>query len=490
MAASSSGAGAPEEEEGAVPKCHLHKKANKACKYCKAYQTFQEDRKKVIEEKKNEALQQLKESSRPGYGGSGAVDLNAKVPLPNLSTYPAFLKERINNTRFFRNELELADVDVLEVKEMLERCDSCEPEAKQLNSLEASSFFSLIYRLLTCKKKPVTEGQLRGLMQDRSCFVRSAGALFVRMAVQPERYWELLGDYLMDEEEFVPWPTRGGEWISFGNFVEQLLAKDTYCDFKLPRIQAALKKQVAERLTRYEQFRRRYQANKAVLDRFEDLDGGVPVEICRADGNWVRAVTCGPVDDEHWGRKCLAVPVRLVEEGGPGRGGLEEFVSLGMVICPSSSEETPESFAPRWIPAQQQGYGTPAFPSSALDLTRSRGRSSEELLDEFRQVQKEAAVLSVGNSGYNGNWHATARATGEKKRKWQGGAGAGDDWEEDSDEELTAAARESMARRKTEEERAKMAAIMEKYCSTATAASAKARGNDAEVDRAETMRLG
>ena len=45
----------PDEPE--VKKCHLHKKANKACKFCKAYILWAEQQEKKKEEAKNEILE-------------------------------------------------------------------------------------------------------------------------------------------------------------------------------------------------------------------------------------------------------------------------------------------------------------------------------------------------------------------------------------------------------------------------------------------------
>merc|ERR1719210_3237225 len=203
-----------------------------------------------------------------------------------------------------------------------------------------SAFFCGVFRLLTLK---LTEGQLRGLLNNRSRWVRCAGFVFVRLGVHQDRYWELLSDALMDQEEFVPFPDWGGEHMSEGQYVEQLLTKEKYCDLNLPRIAAAQRRSINERLVLYDQFRRRYAANLEVLERFEEPDGGVSVEVCSIDGEWTAGVTTGLPSP---GRRRVTTPVRIA-----GRGDID--ASIGMVICPPSKGSS----------------------SSSSDLTRSRGRS-------------------------------------------------------------------------------------------------------------------
>ncbi|CAK0905314.1 unnamed protein product [Prorocentrum cordatum] len=62
---------------------------------------------------------------------------------------------------------------------------------------------------------------------------------FVSCVAAEDRYWDLLSEFLIENEDFVPCPESGGERMSEGKFVEDLLTKEKYCDISLPRIAAA-----------------------------------------------------------------------------------------------------------------------------------------------------------------------------------------------------------------------------------------------------------
>lgn len=433
----------PEPEE--VPKCHLHKKTNKACKYCKAHTNFLESKSKETEDKRTAALEKMKGRDGPKAGGS-----DDKVPLPSMQYFPQVLRDRISGSAFYANAL--MNQEFSEQKEALLECDSCEPEVRGLNLDTApSQFISIVYRFLTVK---ITEGQLRSLLANKNRMIRCAGSLFVRLGVHQDRYWELLADALLDVEEFVPFPGKGGEKMSEGLFVEQLLTKEKYCDLSLPRITVAQKKLLGERLVLYEQFRKRYAANLEVLkDRYSDPDGDIPVEVCSLEGEWAAGKTTGPPTK---GDRRVTLPVKFSN-------GDEQIVSIGMIISPPSR-------------------GSADF----QDLTRSRGRSYQELLERQRAQQKDAAVAS-GKDYCKNSGRRTVHAGGmtfiagdrPEKRKRDG---------EDSDEE--GRARHSRKdREKDEEERRKKAAIMEKYCQANRGGGGQDRGHDG-VDRPERMRLG
>merc|ERR1712118_633602 len=79
--------------------------------------------------------------------------------------------------------------------------------------------------------------------------------------------------------------------MTVGQYVEELLGKDRYCEAHLPRVTAATKRTLLERLSMYEQFRERYAQNLEVLDRFEEGDEqnvSIGMLICPGRGqvNW------------------------------------------------------------------------------------------------------------------------------------------------------------------------------------------------------------
>merc|ERR1719373_841787 len=136
-----------------------------------------------------------------------------------------------------------------------------------------------------------------------------------------------------------------------------------------------------------------------------------------------------------------------------------------MVICPGKTRSTSSS--------------------RTQDLTCSRGRSNEELLEEYRERQRVNAVASgkdyCKNSGrhmvHAGGMTFVAGDKPEKRRR---------DGDDDSGDE--ASARESRRKKEqNQEHQQKMAAIMEKYCRGGP--SSQDRGGT-EIDRPERMRLG
>mmetsp|Transcript_48126 Transcript_48126/g.139414 ORF Transcript_48126/g.139414 Transcript_48126/m.139414 type:complete len:545 (-) Transcript_48126:106-1740(-) len=432
------------EEEDEVPRCHLHRKLNKACKFCKAHAESQEQKTKKQEERRNAAIEKLKER-RPGMGGSyGPED---KAPLPNLVHFPQVLLERIQKNDFYN--VSIANAGVPEIKQLLFSCETCDTESRAHSSLdlEPSAFICSVYRLLNIM---LNEGQLQALMNSRSCWIRCAGFMYIRLGVHQDRYWELLADSLMDDEEFTPFPGRGAETMSVGQYVEQLLAKDKYCNLSLPRIPVAQRRAISKRLVLYGQFRRRYAANLEVLDRFKDT--GSQVEVCTPDGEWSHGETIGSQNFRE-GKRCTMVNVKLADD-------TEMPVSIGMLIVPGKSS------------------------SSMQDLTRSRGRSAAELLERYQEQQRDNAVASGKDYCKTSGQH-TMRVggvpfvAGVKRKELEK--------EEDSDDDARAWAASHLG--PSAEHRAKMAAIESKYCARSAPAQAKPEATD-NVEGPERLRLG
>jgi len=435
-----------------VPKCHLHRKLNKACKFCKAHAISQDLRSKEADQKKMAALEKLKEGSGPKSSGSSKQD--DKVPLPNFNQFPVMLKERILNDRFYK--ITSINQELSEIKETLFKdCDTCEPELRSQNSLDMtpSEFICSVYRLLTLK---LTEGQLQTLLNHRSRWVRCAGFLFVRLGVHQDRYWELLSDALMDSEEFAPFPNRGGESITEGQYAEQLLSREKYCDFKLPRLENAQRRIINERLVFYDQFRKRYDAHVEDLEHLQDPDDKISVEVCNIDGVWVSAETNGPATGV--GGRRVTVPVIFPD-------GVEQSVSLGMVVCPGKKRSSSSS--------------------RAQDLICERGRSNEELLQEYRSKQRGNAVASGKDYCKNSGRHMVHAGGvvfmgGDKNKRSR------DKDDSDSSEERRGKAKKSVTNRDHE---VKMAAIVEKYCARGTTSQARGQSGDG-VDGPDRLRLG
>uniref|UniRef100_A0A7S4W8Z7 Pre-mRNA-splicing factor 38 n=1 Tax=Alexandrium monilatum TaxID=311494 RepID=A0A7S4W8Z7_9DINO len=434
----------PAEEEDEVPRCHLHRKMNKACKFCKAHCESQEQKTKKLEERRNAAIEKLRERRSSTLGSSyGPED---KAPLPNLIHFPQVLLERIQKNDFYN--VTIANAGMPEVKQLLFSCETCDTESRAHSSLdlEPSAFICSVYRLLNLQ---LTEGQLQALMNSRSCWIRCAGFMYIRLGVHQDRYWELLSDALMDDEEFVPFPGRGAENMSVGQYVEQLLAKDKYCNLNLPRIPVAQRRTISKRLVLYGQFRRRYAANLEVMERFKEP--GTQVEVCTPDGEWSTAETIGTQNFRE-GKRLTAVNVKLDD-------GSEQAVSIGMLIVPGKSS------------------------SGMQDLTRSRGRSAQELLERYQEQQRDNAVASGKDYCKTSGQH-TVRVggvvfvAGVKRKELEMEHALEDD-----------KAFQEMLSGPSAEHRAKMAAIESKYCARSAPVQAKPEATD-NVEGPERLRLG
>mmetsp|Transcript_76083 Transcript_76083/g.211522 ORF Transcript_76083/g.211522 Transcript_76083/m.211522 type:complete len:593 (+) Transcript_76083:102-1880(+) len=439
-------AAAKAEEEAAeeqVPRCHLHRKANKACKYCKAFAQSQEEKTKKKEELRSAVLERLKEGAAANSGKAYGKD--DKAPVPNFVHFPTVLIERIQKNDVFNNSVGNSTVN--DLKNVLYSAETCDTESRAQGSLDLqpSGFICSVYRMLTLQ---LTEGQLQMLMNSRSCWIRCAGFMYVRLGFHHDRYWELLSDALMDDESFVPFPGRGGETMTVGQYVEQLLTKDKYGETQLsfPRIPVAQRKTINKRMVLYGQFRKRYAANMDVIERFKEA--GVEVEVCSPDGEWSRAKTAGEPSP---GRRCTTVPVLFLDGDGE-----EVDVSLGMLITPGGS-------------------------SSSNDLTRTRGRSTQELLERYDEQQRGAAVAS-GKDYCKTSGHQVVHVGGVT---FVAGVKRKEAEREDADDEDTRA-RESRRSAQSAEHQAKMAAIESKYCAR-VAGKTESRG---DVDGPERMRLG
>lgn len=433
---------AEDEQLPQVPRCHLHRKQNKACKFCKAYYQNEEIRCKRLEEKKNAALEKLKEGASSSLGRG--LGQNDKVLLPSMVHFSQVLMERIMKNGYYVTALSSAALQ--DVKTILFTCETCDVESRGTHTLdlEPSKFIGCVYRILSLQ---LTEGQLQSLLNNSSCWVRCAAYVYVRLGVQHDRYWELLSDALMDDEEFIPFPGRGGDSMTVGQYVEQLFTKDKYCDLNLPRIPVAHRKVLNRRIVLYEQFRRRYAANLEVFERYEEP--GVQVECCSPDGEWTTAETVGT---QRLTGRCATVQVRLSDSS-------EQSVSLGMVICP----------------------GRVFNPSNAQDLTRSKGRSSQELLERFEEQQRDSAVAKGKDYCKTSGQH-TLRVggipfvAGVKRKEAETREGSDDDGRRDKRSGPSV------------EHQAKLAAIEAKYCAR-VATQGRAAHQDG-VDGPERMRLG
>mmetsp|Transcript_17476 Transcript_17476/g.34103 ORF Transcript_17476/g.34103 Transcript_17476/m.34103 type:complete len:554 (+) Transcript_17476:65-1726(+) len=432
-----------------VPRCHLHIKVQKTCRLCMAFFEYQDAKNKKLQERKDAAIERLREVTSSKYkndtGTSTTFSQTDKAPLPNFSHFPNVMLERILKNDHYN--MTISNSSVADLKNILFACETCDTESRAHNSLdlEPSAFICSVYRMLSLH---LTEGELQSLMNSRSCWIRCAGYMYVRLGIHQDRYWDLLSDALMDDDEFVPFPGREAESMSVGQYVEQLLAKDKYCNLNLPRIPVAQRKSINKRLVLYGQFRRRYDANLEVMERFKDA--GVKVEVCNHDGEWAPAETTGV---QHTPGRLNTVQVKLAS-------GREQHVSIGMIIVPGKS-------------------------AGMQDLTKSRGRSAQELLDRYQEQQRDSAVAS-GKDYCKSSGRHTIHAGGQT---FICGEKRGRD-REDEIEAAAALTRDAKRSTPSLEQEMKMAAIMEKYCASNRASAQSRSQNQDGIEGPERLRLG
>eukprot|EP00928_Gymnodinium_smaydae_P081860 TRINITY_DN652_c0_g2_i1.p1 TRINITY_DN652_c0_g2~~TRINITY_DN652_c0_g2_i1.p1 ORF type:complete len:449 (-),score=68.19 TRINITY_DN652_c0_g2_i1:306-1625(-) len=428
-----------------VPKCHLHKKQNKACKFCKAFYSFQEQKQAEEQNRKEAETLRLKGELN---GKVRSIEDTLADPCTN-ALHPQ-LKRKIEEHSLYKG---LENMGLKTVWGILEHCCSCELESDSMSRAgslikvkEPSEFICSIYSLMTRK---LTRADLDSMLNSKFCYLRCAACLYIRLVMHPEHFWDLLSPYLMDTEPVLPFPEESIESVSVGRYVQDLLGKESYCELILPRIHLGLKKTIETRLLLYDQFRRRYAANQDCLDAFKSP--GVPVEICLPDGDWVAATTTGSP-----ARQCLAVPVQLA-------GGESMEVSIGMIIRPSAS-------------------------ASSEDLTRSRGADHKTLIARYNEKMKGAALATgkeyckpIGGGARIASQRVVPITRGNRKT------------EESSDEEQDDRTRQARKRRGEHDER--LAEITKKYCAggglAARGAASASGAFSADVgDAPERLRLG
>lgn len=432
-----------ELEEEEVPKCHLHRKVNKACRFCKKHSAFLEKQTASKEKAKQEVLNKIQAESE---AAAAKVDHNQRILLPQISQFPHELRVRILSHRIY--EVTISDYGLTDCKEKLFESESCEIDTPREDmSFVPSSWIMCLYRMMIIRP---SEGEFHTLLKHESIWVRCAAYLIVRVGMNQDRYWELLSAGLMDDTEFKPFPKRDPRAYTMGEYVQKLLSEDRYCDETLPRISMGLRKTLNERLVLYGQFRERYQANLEVLDRYESP--GVEVEVCKElDGEWVSAKTLGA---KNFSQRCVTMPVKFDD-------GTEQNVSIGMMITVDPDADQ-------------------------ADLTKSRGRSNKELLEKYRQEQKKGAVMGQ-NQASRKDQHTPLPNTfigpgksGKRKKTKE---------EEEEDEEVNAF-QEAKKRRETQEREREISQIMQKYCAAAAPSSKMGSSSAGDVDEPDHMRLG
>jgi len=223
----------------------------------------------------------------------------------------------------------------------------------------------------------ISYDDLHQLLETRDWpYIRCCGFLYIRFGCASEKLWDQLGDYTLDDQEFVPSKEQSNFVITIGEYVESLLMDERYYYTALPRVPVGVKKKIEEQLAPLPQYRRRTQANKKNLHLFREP--GTWVEACVDSGDWVPGTVVQLVE---------GIPTRIMvrvklEDGREGTH------HLGKVILGDrrGARDRSRSRSPR------RGAGRENSP----DWSRHHGKSQAEMVKELRERQRERAVCSSG----------------------------------------------------------------------------------------------
>jgi pre-mRNA-splicing factor 38B len=349
-----------EQKEGERLRCHLHKKLNNKCKACQRYKEFVDKGK----EEKAALLSKFQQVLRRDTQRSGGDEDRRKVDLVNTKTYgfPPLLQSHIVESAHFKTVMAMETFEQV-VDELFQYADGVEPYA-MANLQAPSCLFVCVYRLFAMGLEVV---QLRQLLENNdSPFVRCAGVLYVRYGLAAEQLWPWLGEYVLDQEEFPP--GQEYEWGStVGECVEMLMSQDSYYKTVLPRLPVTVKRQLENKLSQVSQYRKRAQANQEILDTFRGKS--VRVEACPTDSDWLPGEVLQLIEEPSSRMK-----LRIRFDADP----REQNVHIGKVILAASAGTS----------ASRGG--------NVVDWTRDKGRSHDELLEEYRTRTRERAVVSSG----------------------------------------------------------------------------------------------
>eukprot|EP00929_Paragymnodinium_shiwhaense_P040938 TRINITY_DN21299_c0_g2_i1.p1 TRINITY_DN21299_c0_g2~~TRINITY_DN21299_c0_g2_i1.p1 ORF type:complete len:764 (-),score=190.83 TRINITY_DN21299_c0_g2_i1:67-2358(-) len=354
------------EEEQA--RCHLHRKPQPNCKICQRLHFSaknMDDRRDGAGGDKQRHAGARDEGRGSRYRGQEAVELS------NAQTFNmnAMLRDQILKNTYFKS---IVSVDTFEgiVDELYKYAETAEVYGAGTTTTP-STLFCCLFRLFTIG---ITYDELFQLMDNGDHpFVRCCGFLYVRFGCAETKLWDLLGDYCLDTQDFEPSRSQPGVKITMGEYVEALLMDERYYFSALPRIPVGVKKKIEEKVAPLQQYRKRTEANYRILDSLRTPN--TLVEAATAAGEWIpgEVVTL----DERTSTR-MSVRVRLQD-------GREEPFHLGKVIL-----------ADRRARGRDRSRSRSPRRANSPDLSRNRGASLEEMVQELRVRQRERAVCSSG----------------------------------------------------------------------------------------------
>mmetsp|Transcript_66775 Transcript_66775/g.118172 ORF Transcript_66775/g.118172 Transcript_66775/m.118172 type:complete len:696 (-) Transcript_66775:80-2167(-) len=451
-----------EKEAEQKLKCHLHKKPNTKCKFCKRHQDHIKER---------EGRQKAeKEENKIEKTEAGVANSRGALEIVNTKTYgfSPLMQTHVVDSAHFKALLSLESFEQL-IDEMKQFAENIEPYMPNSNTTP-SALFACLYRLFTMG---IDSRQLRKLMDYAdNTYIRCAGFLFVRFGLTPDHLWNWLGEYILDDQELRP--SKDSERrTTIGEFVEGLLSQDKYYSTVLPRLPMSTKRLLEAKLAPIPQSRKRAKSNLAFLEVYRDP--GVKVEV-NYDGEWSTATTVELVED---------VPSRLKVLVKMDSDESEKQVNLGRIILADPRYKNTVGRMPRGRSRSRSRDGT--------DWARERGQSDVELLEQMRKQDREKAVCSSGKEYAKKPLGYKAACAMPREQ----GAASNRLMEEETFVPMKSARRRSPSPSKQQEaefrkapsaeHQARMRQLFEKY---GMAKGADIAGSRADVDGPDVMRFG
>eukprot|EP00927_Polykrikos_kofoidii_P035802 TRINITY_DN30325_c0_g1_i2.p1 TRINITY_DN30325_c0_g1~~TRINITY_DN30325_c0_g1_i2.p1 ORF type:complete len:674 (-),score=155.45 TRINITY_DN30325_c0_g1_i2:178-2112(-) len=352
--------------------CHLHNRPNKNCKTCQRVQ-----KNAAASSSPAGAISETKEESRK-EGQKGSVEDTNKLATFNCS---AMIKDQILKSSYFKSLMQIATPEAL-AEEIQNYADSI--DVYQAGSATSPSvFFCCVFRLFTLEH---SEEELQMILDHmESAYVRCVGLLFVRFSVKPDKLWETLEEYMLDDMDMGIAKFKGGP-RTIGEYVEELLMKEKYFGTPLPRLPVVVRRKIEERIAPLPQYRKRAQVNRRALKQFREV--GTPVEVC-LNGRWFKGQV-QDVDNDLPSRPKLNV--RLEEDHS------EVPVHIGKVILRdlddhSSDGSDGERHGRR---RRSRSRSRRRTRTGSPDWTRDKGKSDNAMIKELRERVRDDAVCGSG----------------------------------------------------------------------------------------------
>lgn len=331
-------------------RCHLHKKPNKACKYCQRF---------VATKTQLEDDTSTKKTSKSNEAG-GEQTFNCS-PL---------LKEQVLNCSYYKSLFSTDNVDDL-IKEIVEF--AADTMDVYRTSTEPSCFMCCVYRLFTLS---LSEDEQRRIIDHQtSTLVRCVGFLYLRYIVPPEQLWDKFEEFTLDDAKI---DYGGGNTTTVGEYIEDLLLKEKYFTTPLPRIPASVRRKLEEVLAPMPQYRKRHASNRKVFSGLREID--IPVEYCDY-GNWRPARAIEVVS-----RISSRLKVRVQVDGQDIMAPLGKIILMGAV--PTATDGRRARSRSRSPSHTRQKH------SDHVDWSRNRGKSDALLIEELRERARVDAVCS------------------------------------------------------------------------------------------------